>query len=170
MELRPVFSRGAWPDRPRPLLAFTSLSLDDKSFARFRKGKSEKTLAAPGVALKLVKRNSFIVGFFAALVLVAVVYAWNRGGMQGGAEAESPNGIYQMWVMAPLSPTKGGSYHITLIDQRSSSVIRQIVVSVPSSEQTVAIREGGGAITWDAEDSFADITIDGTKSIRVWVP
>ena len=50
-ELLPVYNRGARPDRPRPLLAFTSPSPDDKSFARYLRGKMgvpPQTLAEPG--------------------------------------------------------------------------------------------------------------------------
>ena len=42
-ELHPVSKRGARPGRPRPLPAFTSLSLDDKSFARFREKKGDSS-------------------------------------------------------------------------------------------------------------------------------
>jgi hypothetical protein len=122
------------------------------------------------VAVRFPQRNSFIAGFLSALILVTVVYIWNRSGMLGGAHAESPNGMHELSVMAPLSPKSGGSYTIQLIDLKTSNVVRRMVVSLPRSEQTVALHGGGGLLVWDPASSFVDVEIDGIKSIRVWVP
>jgi len=120
--------------------------------------------------MTLLRRNSFIVGFLSALLVVAAVYLWLHAETVGGIHAESPNGNYELMVMAPLTPKSGGAYSIELRDMRTSSVVRRIVVSMPRSESTVALRGGGGTVVWDASNSFADITIDGASMVRVWVP
>ena len=120
--------------------------------------------------MTLRSRNSFIGGFLSALLVVAAIYLWQHAETGGGIHAESPNGIYKLMVMAPLTPKMGGAYNIELRDMRTSSVVRRIVVSMPRSESTVALRGGGGTVVWDASNAFADITIDGANMIRVWVP
>lgn len=77
--------------------------------------------------------------------------------------------MYELTVVAPLSPKSGGAYTIQLIDLKTSARLRRIVVSLPRSERTVALRGGGGSVVWDPANSFADVKIDGTDSIRVWV-
>lgn len=69
--------------------------------------------------MKLLNRNSFIVGFVSALALMTAVYAWNYNFLRGGVVANSPNGHYTMCVMGPMSPTRGGAYDIGLISERS---------------------------------------------------
>jgi hypothetical protein len=109
-------------------------------------------------------------GFLTALVLVGLVLLWTQVRFSGGIVSDSPNARYHISVMAPLSPSLGSSYRIKLLDKRSSAVVRSITVTVPRSESTVALRDGGGEIKWDAGSSFADVTTDGTELIRVWVP
>ena len=121
-------------------------------------------------ALKSPQRNSFVVGFASALVLFAAVYIWSYLGFIGGIHADSPNGQYSLSVTAPMSPTYGGSYSIQLIESETSAVIRDVTVTVPRSEQTAGLREGGGSIIWDPTNEFADITIQGKNSVRIWVP
>ncbi len=128
------------------------------------------SVRSSGFALKLPKRNSFIGGFLSAIALVVVYHLLNHSGMRGGVHAESPNGIYELSIMAPLSPQYGDAYDITLTDQRTKTVVRRIVITVPSSERTVAIRGGGGNVDWDTANQFADFNADGKTVIRVWVP
>lgn len=101
---------------------------------------------------------------------MSAVYIWNRSGMRGGVHADSSNGLYGLSVMAPMSPEAGGAYSIELIDKKTTAVIRHVVVTLPRSEESVALRGGGGSITWDTANTFADIAIDGQDSIRIWVP
>ncbi|MGE0378082.1 MAG: hypothetical protein AB7Q45_21940, partial [Planctomycetaceae bacterium] len=88
----------------------------------------------------------------------------------GGVGAESPDGRYHLDVMAPMSPTRGGTYEIRLIVVSTSDKLRRITLTVPRTEETVSLREGGGVIHWDQTSRFADITIGGRDTLRVWAP
>jgi hypothetical protein len=120
--------------------------------------------------LALPKRNSFVIGFVCALLLVAAYCVWQNAGVGGGVHAESPDGAYSLLVMAPLSPQYGGEYDIQLSHKPSGRLIRHATLAVPSSEQTVALRGGGGSIQWDAASSFADLQVAGQPIFRIWVP
>ena len=120
--------------------------------------------------MKLLRRNSFIVGFVSALVLMTAVYAWNHNKFSGGVVADSPNGQYTLSAMGPMSPTRGGAYDLRLIEVKSLVVVRSCVVSVPQLEETVPLREGGGEIAWDPASAYADVEIEGKRFVRIWVP
>jgi hypothetical protein len=120
--------------------------------------------------MKLLKRNSFIVGFISALVLMTAVYAWNHYHMTGGVVANSPNGQYALSAMSPMSPTRGGAYDLRLLEMKDLVVVRRCVVSIPQFEETVPLREGGGKITWDPASAYADVEIEGKRFVRIWVP
>ena len=120
--------------------------------------------------MKLLKRNSFIVGFVSALVVMTAVYVWNHHSMIGGVAANSPNGQYTLSAMGPMSPAAGGAYDIQLIEVKTMVVVRSCVVSIPQFEETVPLREGGGKITWDQASAYADVEIRGKRFVRIWVP
>jgi hypothetical protein len=120
--------------------------------------------------LKLPKRNSFVVGFVTALVLWGAGYLWSQMEWSGGLHSKSPTGSHEVVVMGPLSPASGGSYTVELIESRTSAVLRHLVITVPRTEETVALREGGGAIVWDAVGKSADVTAGGSYLVRVYVP
>jgi hypothetical protein len=88
----------------------------------------------------------------------------------GGLVSVSPDGMHQIDVLAPLSPRFGGSYTIRLLETENTTVIRHLVVTVPRTEKTVALREGGGAITWDTSGRFADVIAGGASVVRVYSP
>jgi hypothetical protein len=121
--------------------------------------------------MPLTKRRLFEISFVCALPIMVVSYFWYLAGMTGGGVSDtSPNGHYSLSAMAPLSPTDGGSYQISLTDAETSEVIRHITVSLPDSEQTVALRGGGGAIVWHSTNEFVDLQVSETNVIRIWVP
>jgi hypothetical protein len=120
--------------------------------------------------MKPLKRNSFIVGFVSALVLMTAVYAWNHNFLRGGVDANSPNGQYSLRVMGPLSPARGGAYDISLIEVKTLVVVRRCRISISQFEETVPLRGGGGEIAWDPESAYADVEIEGQRFLRIWVP
>lgn len=124
-------------------------------------------------AVKVPKGNSFLTGFVTAILIVALAYAWwnfRFTGFTGGHSADSPNGAYSLYITAPLSPQRGGTYSVELIQKSNENVLRRVAVGLSESESTASIRENGTSIVWDANSSYADISIDGNDSIRVWVP
>lgn len=120
--------------------------------------------------MKLLNRNSFIVGFVSALALMTAVYAWNHNffTLIGGVVADSPNGQYTLRVMGPMSPTRGGTYDIGLIEVKTLAVVRSCRISISQFEETVPLRGGGGAITWDPASAYADVEIGGKRLVRIW--
>ena len=108
--------------------------------------------------MKLPNRNSFIVGFVSALALMTAVYAWNHNFfLVGGVVANSPNGQYTLRAMGPMSPTRGGTYDIGLIEVKTLAVVRSCRISISQFEETIPLRGGGGAITWDPEIGRAHV-------------
>ncbi|TWT82229.1 hypothetical protein CA13_36900 [Planctomycetes bacterium CA13] len=136
----------------------------------YKRRRQNLLLATASNELKLPKRNSFIAGFACAFFAMATYYVWNPSDVLGGVHAESPNGLYHCWVMAPLSPAFGGAYEITVIQTKASTVVRRAEVSMLPTEQTVSLRGGGGAVVWDPGNAFVDIHTSGKILIRIWVP
>ena len=121
--------------------------------------------------MKLPKGNSFLTGFVFAILVVALTYVWWIVRFTGGHSVDSPNGAYSLYVTAPLNPLQGGTYTVELIQNSNESVLRRITVDLSEFESTPAVRENSSAsIVWDANSSYADISIDGNASIRIWVP
>ncbi len=120
--------------------------------------------------MKLPNRNSFLVGFFSAVLLLLAVYIWQSGGFVGGVGADSPDGRYSVLVTGPITPASGGSYEITLLTIPESTVVRHVAITLPDAEQTVALRGGGGNVVWDSHSRFADVNILGHSAFRLWVP
>jgi hypothetical protein len=88
----------------------------------------------------------------------------------GGHIQDSPDGTYSLHVWAPMSPRRGGTYNINLVQKSTGRTLRNVTVSLPASELSASVREGGASVAWDTAGNYADVSIDGTQSVRVWVP
>ena len=120
--------------------------------------------------MKLPKRNSFVVGFVAALLVVGLFVVWRNAAIVGGRAVDSPNRAYQLNITARMDPQPGGTYTIKLVQNATGNILRTITIQLPKTESTVSVRENGATIDWAADSSYADILISGQKSIRVWIP
>ncbi len=73
-------------------------------------------------------------------------------------------------VMAPMEPTHGGTYLLTLTEKTTGKVLRETTIKLNSRETTKAIRGRPVLMKWDASETTIDVTIDGEFLIRVAVP
>ena len=120
--------------------------------------------------MKVLNRNSFIVGFVSALALLTVIYVWSHNFLRGGVVANSPNGQYTLCVTGSMSPTRGGAYDVRVIEVKTLVVVRSCLISISQFEETVPLRGGGSEITWDPASAYADVEIEGKHLVRIWVP
>ena len=119
--------------------------------------------------MKLPKLNSFIVGFLSPIILVAIYWAANLE-FVGGHNDVSPSGRYHLHIIAPESPRRGGAYSLELTRKVDDAPLRKIKVALPGAESTIRLRAGHAAFEWDVAETYADVSVDGNRLIRIYVP
>ena len=120
--------------------------------------------------MKHPHRASFALGFVAASALAACFWVVQNAGFKGGHVSTSPSGRYTLRLFAPLSPKYGGSYEIDLLEQPDDQLLQKVVITMPRSKKTVAVRDGGATVTWGVAETYADIFVDNCFLIRVPLP
>lgn len=89
---------------------------------------------------------------------------------QGGHIEDSPSAKYTLMVFAPMDETVGGTYIVTLKDKTTGNTLRSATVKLNSDEKTRSLHGLPISMSWDASESYADVTIDGDFLIRLSVP
>lgn len=120
--------------------------------------------------MKHPHRASLALGFLAASALAVCFWVVQNAGFKGGHVSTSPTGRYTLRLFAPLSPKYGGSYEIDLLEQPDDQFLQKVVITMPRSKETAAVRDGGATVTWDVAETYADIFVDSRLLIRVPLP
>jgi len=118
----------------------------------------------------IVKRNSMIAGFVAACLLWLIWSIATEAHFQGGRTENSPSGIYNVSIMAPMEETPGGTYEIDLTNKATGQTVRSVSIELASHEKTMSLRGGPIAFEWNEEKSFVDIILDGELLTRIAIP
>jgi hypothetical protein len=116
------------------------------------------------------KLNTFVTGFLSAALLWLVWWMCVNFRFQGGHIEDSPSAKYSLMVFAPMDETVGGTYTVTLKDKTTGSTLRTATVKLNANEKTRSLRGLPISMSWDAAESYSDITIDGVFLIRLSVP
>jgi hypothetical protein len=120
--------------------------------------------------LTVKPRNTFVTGFVTAVLLWLAWWLYSNGRFQGGHAEDSPSARFTVSLMAPLEPTDGGTYVVSLTDKATGKLLRTHAIRLNSGEKTKAIRELPVSMKWDATESHVDVAIDGAFLIRLAVP
>ena len=120
--------------------------------------------------MALNPRNTFITGFLTAVVLWSAWWLYSNWRFQGGHFEDAPSGRYTLMVMAPMEPTSGGTYVVTLTEKATGRLLRRNTIRINSAEWTKTIRGQLVLMRWDATETTVDVTIDGELLIRIAVP
>lgn len=118
----------------------------------------------------ILKRYSFVTGFLTAVVLGLAWSGVANFALMGGHTQDSPSGKYSLSIMAPMTPTVGGTYSMTLINNTTGKVIRTAKVTLNSAEKTQPLRDRSVLMNWDATETRVDIVIDGESLTQIVVP
>jgi hypothetical protein len=120
--------------------------------------------------MSLKPGNNFVTGLLTALLLWSALWLYANGRFQGGHVEDSPSGKYSLMIFAPIDETVGGTYRVTLKDKATGGTLRSATVKLNSNEKTRSLRGLPVSMSWDAPESYSDITIDGVFLIRLSVP
>jgi hypothetical protein len=123
-----------------------------------------------GFSLAILKRNTFVTGFLTAALLWLAWWMFVSFRFQGGHIEDSPSAKYSLMASAPMSETVGGTYTVTLKDKTTGKTLRSATVKLNANEKTRSLRGLPISMSWDAQESYSDITIDGVFLIRLSVP
>lgn len=93
-----------------------------------------------------------------------------NSGLQAGHLEDSPSGRFTLMIEAPLVPTPGGAYVVTLTDKATGQLLRINSIQLDSEQKTKSIRGLPVSMVWDATESTADIIIDGEFLVRISTP
>jgi hypothetical protein len=116
------------------------------------------------------KRKTFATGFLTAAVLGLAWWLFASYHGVGGHIEDSPSGRYSLMIMAPMKPTLGGTYVITLRNKATGRTLRSATVKLSSEEETKALRGLPVSMNWDSSESYVDMDIAGDFLIRMSVP
>ncbi len=115
-------------------------------------------------------RRSFTAGFICALVLTFAIWAYFNLSPHGGHVEDSPSGKYTISITSPMEPVAGGTYTVHLLEKPENKVLRKFTLQLNSTDSTLPLRGEQVSIQWNAEETFADISVRDEFLLRVSLP
>ncbi len=112
----------------------------------------------------------------AILLVVGVGLGWYllaailQSGVGGGQGLDSPDGQFHISVWRLLSDSSTDRYTIKLEVAGTHKEIRRFSIHPVNGRPKQSARGADRIIEWSPDSSFADITLDHEKVLRVFVP